>query len=173
MEGEQNMFVAVCENGTTLKEQLLTMGIAASMFADENTVWSCHTSVQADKVCLSFEKGAQLLFNDENAAADFLYMVICHGRFLQMLTTDFGGMMDILGGGVIHSTDWENREELPFYTSVLSTHVLPDVDDPEVSFQLMNETDDAMMERFSEDSQMILMFGDVEQAHRKLFWTLP
>ncbi|MBQ8599027.1 MAG: hypothetical protein IJ411_02805 [Oscillospiraceae bacterium] len=51
--------------------------------------------------------------------------------------------------------------------------MMPDMDDPEASFQLMNDTDDAMMERFSEDSQMILMFGDVEKAHRKLFWSVP
>ena len=63
------------------------------------------------------------------------------------------------------------QEKIPFYTSVLSANVLPDVDDPEISFQYMNETDDLLMERFAEDSQIMMIFGeDVTQERRKLFW---
>ena len=165
--------VHLTETITKLREKLLFMGLDKSLFTTDNGTFGCTASAEQNGVRLSFEEGAVLRFADEEAAADFLYMVICHCRFLQMLTTDFGGMMDILGRGIIYSVDWENREELPFYSSVLSTHVMPDMDDPEASFQLMNDTDDAMMERFSEDSQMILMFGDVEKAHRKLFWSVP
>ena len=48
---------------------------------------------------------------------------------------------------------------------------IPDVDDPEISFRYMNETDDLLMERFAEDSQIMMIFGeDVTQERRKLFW---
>ena len=175
MENELNVLVAVRENGTALKDKLLKMGVSADIFAGENTIWRCDASEQGGKVCLSFDEGAVLFFCDENAAADFLYTVICHCRYLQMMTVDFGGMLGILGESswdrCIRSTDWAQQEEIPFYTSVLSANVLPDVDDPEISFQYMNETDNLLMERFAEDSQIMMIFGeDVTQERRKLFW---
>lgn len=175
METELNVLVAVRENGTALKDKLLKLGVAETLFSEENTIWRCDAAERDGKICLSFDEGAVLYFHDENAAADFLYLVISHCFYLQMMTVDFGGMLTILGESswerTIRSTDWEQQEEVPFFTSVLSGNVLPDVDDPELSFQYMDETDNLLMERFAEDSQIMMIFGDgVREAQRKLFW---
>ena len=159
------------EFDTRITEKVLALGVDKSLFVLENPAFACAAGREGEHIVLTFDEGARLLFADEDAAADFLYMVICHCKYLQMLITDFGGMMDILSGGVIHSTDWENREELPFFAPVLCTNVLPDIDDPEVTFQIMNDCDDILMERFDPSSQLIMIFGDVEREHRKLFWT--
>ena len=158
------------EFDTNITEKVLVLGADKALFGDESPEFACAATREDEHIVLTFEPGARLLFADENAAADFLYMVICHCQYLQMLTTDFGGLMDILGGGIICSTDWNNRDEVPFFTTVLCTNVLPDIDDPEVTFQIMNECDYEMMERFSDSSQLIMIFGDVKEEHRKLFW---
>ncbi len=174
METELNVLVDIRENGTALKDKLMKLGVSEELFAEENTIWRCDTSECDGKVCLSFDEGAVLYFCNEDAAADFLYLVISHCFYLQMMTVDFGGMLSILGESswdrTIRSTDWEQQEDVPFFTSVLSANVLPDVDDPEISFQYMDETDNLLMERFAEDSQIMMIFGDVTEAHRKLFW---
>lgn len=158
------------EFDTNITEKVLAFGVDKALFGSENPQFACTAVKEDEHIVLAFEPGARLLFADENAAADFLYMVICHCQYLQMLTTDFGGLMDILGSGVIRSTDWNDRDEVPFFTTVLCTNVLPDIDDPEVTFQIMNDCDDEMMERFSDSSQLIMIFGDVKEEHRKLFW---
>ena len=174
METELNVLVDIRENGTALKDKLLNMGVAAVLFFTENTIWSCDAEKQNGKVRLSFDEGAVLYFCDEDSAADFLYGVLCHCLYLQMMTVDFGGMLSIFGESswdkAIRSTDWAEQEKVPFFTSVLSINVLPDVDDPEVSFQYMDETDTLLMERFGSDSQLMMIFGDVAKEHRKLLW---
>lgn len=174
METEQKLFVCIHEKESSLQEKLLCKGVKAELFREEGALWNCHVAKRGEKVCLAFEEGATLFFAEEQAAAEFLYMVICHCLYLQMMTVDFGNMMGILGHSdwenPIQCKDWERREELPFWSSVLSTHVLPDEEDPELCFQYMNEADDALMEHFAEDSQIIMIFGEVDQEQRKLFW---
>lgn len=175
MDEQLTVVVRIKETETNLKEALLAMGVDAAVFGEENCIWGCEAHKNGNgTVTLAFEEGAVLTFKEEKAAADFLYMVLCHCLYLQMLTVDFGGMLGILGASSpeqsIVSTDWEEREAVPFWTSVLCTNVMPDVDDPELSFQWMEETDEALMERFAEDSQLMMIFGEVEQAQRRLFW---
>ena len=160
------------ELDTNITEKVLSLGVNKALFSNESPEFACAATKEGEHIVLAFEPGARLLFADENAAADFLYMVICHCQYLQMLTTDFGGLMDILGRGIIRSTDWNSRDEVPFFTTVLCTNVLPDIDDPHATFQIMNDCDDEMMERFSESSQLIMIFGDVKEEHRKLFWVM-
>ena len=168
--------VTIKETETSLKEKLQELGVDTSVFVEENSIWSCHAcSNEQGRVALAFDEGEVLTFVDESAAADFLYVLICQAQFMQMMTVDFGGLLSILGDSTwekaICCCDWEEREQVPFWTSVLCSNVLPDEDDPEKSMAYMDECDEQLMERFAEDSQIMMIFGETDtKIHRRLFW---
>ena len=114
-----------------------------------------------------------MYFENEKAAFEFLYFVICHCMYLQMMAVDFGNLMEIFCGNSeenpIKCADWEDRNNIPYQTAVLSANILEDIDDPELSFEIMDETDNQIMELFAENSQLIMIFG-VEERVRKLFF---
>lgn len=162
----------VKEQESHLLERLQQKGVNREHLSLDQADWSCCVEKKEGETVLwlEFQGGAKLCFVDEAAAADFLYFVFAHGEYLQMLATDFGGLMEIIGGGAIHSTAWEDREQLPFAATVLSTNILPDEDDEERCMQIMDETDNELMERFSPASQLVLIFAAVSQEERRLFW---
>ncbi len=168
--------VQIKETNTHLKEKLQKFGTETSVFAEENTIWSCQALCnEQGRVALAFEEGEVLTFVDEAAAADFLYVLLCQAKFMQMMTVDFGGLLGILGDSgwekPICCCDWAEREIIPFWTSVLCSNVLPDEDDPEKTMAIMDECDEQLMERFAEDSQIMMIFGEADtKAHRRLFW---
>lgn len=174
----EELLVRVCieENNTSLKEKLQELGVDASVFVKESSIWSCQACRnEQGRVALSFDKGEVLTFTDETAAVDFLYVLICQAQFMQMMTVDFGGLLSILGASTweraICCCDWAEREQVPFWTSVLCSNVLPDEDDPEKTMAIMDECDEQLMERFAEDSQIMMIFGETDtKAHRRLFW---
>ncbi len=173
MESAMDVRVTLNECETHLKDKLLGMGLSEALFTKESALWTCMILKQEGKVCLNFEEGACLFFANENAAADFLYMVICHCLYLQLMNVDFGGLLGILGDSSwdrpICSTAWDQREELPYWTAVLSTNILPDPDDPQLCFEAMDSCDNELMERFSEESQLIMIFAPVAEEQRRLF----
>ncbi len=167
------MNIFLREPETNLKNKLLDFGLSPDLFAEDNALWTCSVLEREGKICLSFEKGASLFFAEECAAVDFLYMVICHCLYLQLLNVDFGGLLGILGDSSwdrpIISTPWDERETVPYWTAVLSTNVLPDPDDELLCFEAMDSCDNELMVRFSDESQMIMIFGAVKEEQRRLF----
>ncbi len=174
MNNEIKVVVSIRENETHLQEKLLDMGLGSQLFGVEEAIWACTVSKQNEKIAIDFKKGACLYFVNENAALDFLYMVICHCLYLQLINVDFGGLLGILGSSswdnAICSTNWDERENIPYWTPVLCTNVLPDPDDEQLCFEAMDSCDNEMMERFSDESQLIMIFGDVKEEQRRLFW---
>ena len=171
---EWNLKVKLSENNTNFKAALNSRNIPSEIFTEENYDWACSVDKKTEKcVELNFTDGADLYFENENSAFEFLYFVICHCMYLQMMAVDFGNLVEIFAGNSeqnpIKCVDWEDRNSIPYQTAVLSANILEDIDDAEISFQIMDEIDNQIMELFAENSQLIMILG-AENRTGKLFF---